>query len=340
MKIAIVSFTRNGCALNRLLQKELVNHQCEGYGTEAYGKEFGLLPICPSLKEWTGRMFEEKEGILFLGAAGIAVRSIASFVKSKKTDPAVLVADEQGKFVISLLSGHIGGANDLTEEIAGILGAVPVITTATDVQGKFAVDVFAVKNHCRITDMKLAKEVSARIVDGKGVGFSSDFPIEGVIPAELTEKDADLGICISLSDQKMPFPRTLHLIPEIVTVGIGCRKGTKEEKLEMALNRVLDMAEVSSLAVTGLASIDLKAAEPGILAMAEHHQWRFDTYPKEELQKAEGDFTVSDFVREITGVDNVCERSALMKGRHLLWKKEAANGVTIALAASDWRAVF
>lgn len=120
-------------------------HSCEGYALEKYGKEAGIPAIAPSLPAWTERMFQEMDAILFIGACGIAVRSIAPYVKSKKTDPAVLCMDEQGKFVISLLSGHIGGANELTEEVAAVTGAVPVITTATDVNHKFAVDVFAVK---------------------------------------------------------------------------------------------------------------------------------------------------------------------------------------------------
>lgn len=145
MKIAIASFTRNGCAWNRKLCAALKKHSCEGYALEKYGKEAGIPAIAPSLPAWTERMFQKMDAILFIGACGIAVRSIAPYVKSKKTDPAVLCMDEQGKFVISLLSGHIGGANELTEEVAAVTGAVPVITTATDVNHKFAVDVFAVK---------------------------------------------------------------------------------------------------------------------------------------------------------------------------------------------------
>ena len=158
MKIAIASFTRNGCAWNQKLCAALKKHSCEGYALEKYGKEAGIPAIAPSLPAWTERMFQKMDAILFIGACGIAVRSIAPYVKSKKTDPAVLCMDEQGKFVISLLSGHIGGANELTEEVAAVTGAVPVITTATDVNHKFAVDVFAVKNHCEICEMELAKE--------------------------------------------------------------------------------------------------------------------------------------------------------------------------------------
>ena len=118
MKIAIASFTRNGCVWNQKLCAALKKHSCEGYALEKYGKEAGIPAIAPSLPAWTERMFQEMDAILFIGACGIAVRSIAPYVKSKKTDPAVLCMDEQGKFVISLLSGHIGGANELTEEVA------------------------------------------------------------------------------------------------------------------------------------------------------------------------------------------------------------------------------
>lgn len=160
MKIAIASFTRNGCVWNQKLCAALKKHSCEGYALEKYGKEAGIPAIAPSLPAWTERMFQEMDAILFIGACGIAVRSIAPYVKSKKTDPAVLCMDEQGKFVISLLSGHIGGANELTEEVAAVTGAVPVITTATDVNHKFAVDVFAVKNYCEICEMELADRKS------------------------------------------------------------------------------------------------------------------------------------------------------------------------------------
>ena len=187
-------------------------------------------------------MFQKMDAILFIGACGIAVRSIAPYVKSKKTDPAVLCMDEQGKFVISLLSGHIGGANELTEEVAAVTGAVPVITTATDVNHKFAVDVFAVKNHCEICEMELAKEAAALLVDGKTVGFCSRFPVDGTKPEELIPEEAakpSMGICITTSEEDSPYERTLHLIPKVITVGIGCKKNTPAGRIEKRFLRHL-----------------------------------------------------------------------------------------------------
>lgn len=341
MKIAIASFTRNGYVWNQELCATLKNHRCEGYALEKYGKKAGIPAIAPSLTEWTKRMFNEMDAILFIGACGIAVRSIAPYVKSKKTDPAVLCMDEQGKFVISLLSGHIGGANELTEEVAAITGAVPVITTATDVNHKLAVDVFAVKNHCEICEMELAKEAAALLVDGKNVGFCSRFPVEGVVPRELIEdSELSMGICITTSEQDSPYERTLHLIPKIITVGIGCKRNTPLERIEEKVLMALAAAGISEKAVQQAASIDLKAEEPGILQLVEKYGWQYRTFSAEELEKAEGTFTPSPFVKKITGIDNVCERSAVLAGGRLIKKKEAADGVTVALAAADWRAVF
>ena len=343
MKIAIASFTRNGCVWNQKLCAGLKNHSCEGYALEKYGKETVIPAIAPSLAIWTERMFTNVDAMIFIGACGIAVRSIAPYVKSKKTDPAVLCMDEQGKFVISLLSGHIGGANGLTEEVAAVTGAVPVITTATDVNHKFAVDVFAVKNHCEICEMELAKEASALLVDGKKIGFCSRFSVDGAIPEELVTEKAEklqMGICITASEQDSPYERTLHLIPKMITIGIGCKKNTPPEWIEERVLTVLAKAGISEKAVRQVASIDLKAQEPGILRLAEKYDWQYCTFSAEELKKAKGTFTSSAFVKKITGIDNVCERSAVLAGGRLIRKKEAVDGVTVALSAADWRAVF
>ena len=142
MKCAVISFTRNGAVLNRMLCRELSAEgiAASGFSIEKYALGAGLQPLSEPLKEWTGRMFQEADALIFIGACGIAVRSIAPFVRDKKTDPAVVVIDEQGKYAVSLLSGHLGGANALTRKAAEILDAEPVITTATDVNQVFAVD--------------------------------------------------------------------------------------------------------------------------------------------------------------------------------------------------------
>ena len=348
MKVAIISFSRSGYRLSEMIYWVLKERDYEvtSYTKSKYTKKI----LDESMKEWTKRRFEDSDAIVFIGACGIAVRSIAPFVKSKKIDPAVVVVDEQGKFAISLLSGHIGGANELAEEVAEIVHGQPVVTTATDLNGKFAVDVFAKKNNCFISDMELAKEISAALLAGKEVGFASDFPWMGAIPEELKlyeegKENPEIGICVSSGYLEHPFVHTLYLIPKVITTGVGCRKGTPKEVVEQVIRRACDEVLVPSIAMEQVASIDLKAKEEGILEYCRERNLPFVTYTADELKETEGVFTPSDFVEEITGVDNVCERAALLgssregNGR-LIQRKYARDGVTVALAMKKWSVNF
>ena len=317
MKLAVISFTERGSRLNRsvseLLRREGID--VESTALAKYAESSGLPPLSCSLHDWTGRMFESRDALLFIGATGIAVRSIAPFIADKRKDPAVVVMDEKGIFAISLLSGHIGGANELAGTLANLTGAIPVITTATDVNGRFAVDVFAKKQKLWISDMKAAKQVSA---DGK------------------------TGIVIAWNEDFRPFPCTLHLIPKRVALGIGCRKEKEEAAIEETVLEVLSRNHLSVHSLMGAASIDLKAEEKGILGFCEKYGLDFQTYSAEALLEAEGDFTPSAFVKQVAGVDNVCERSAVLLsgGGKLIQKKTAGNGVTVALAVKDWSVEF
>ena len=177
MSVWIVAFTLRGANLAAYLGRTLPG--ARAFSMAKYAAQAGTEPV-ERLADWCRRAWEEAEGLVFVGAAGIAVRSIAPRLQSKTTDPAVVVVDEGGQFAISLASGHMGGANELTRQVAACLGATPVVTTATDVNGKFAVDVFAVKNGLAITSMRRAKEISAAILAGKPVGLHTELPLEGV----------------------------------------------------------------------------------------------------------------------------------------------------------------
>ena len=180
MKLAVISFTRRGEGICEKLSKALTaaGADCPGYSGRKTGNAGSTLqPISGTLSEWTGQQFAACDGLIFIGAAGIAVRLIAPYLKDKLTDPAVIVVDEAGQFAISLLSGHVGGANRLTEWIAKILEAVPVVTTASDVRGRTAIDVWAVEHGLVLTDRILAKEIAAALLDGETVGYFSDYPI-------------------------------------------------------------------------------------------------------------------------------------------------------------------
>lgn len=350
MKLAIISFTERGSRLNAAIT-ELLSRQgygCESYTLSRYAKAYGLCALEIPLKEWTGQMFAAADAILFIAAAGIAVRSIAPYLENKTQDPAVVVMDEKGIFVISLLSGHIGGANELTGTLANLTGAIPVITTATDVNGRFAVDVFAKRNHLYIASMDYAKQISADVLDEKKIGFYSDFPVIGSIPEELEVWEEQQvfsgtnGICVSLQEQKRPFKQTLTLIPQIVSLGIGCKKGTEADKIEEKVQEALQTCGISLHCVEQIASISLKAQEAGLVEFAARHQLPFVTFEAEELQRVKGDFSDSAFVKTVTGAGNVCERSAALASGNgtLLLKKTAGDGVTVAAAVRDWSVDF
>lgn len=347
MKIAVIGFTQNGLKLEKKLKPilEKLGHEARFFVKSKYIEKVspGEELVNDSLQEWGEKWIPGQEGIIFIGAAGIAVRTMAPYVKSKRTDPAVVVIDEKGQFVISLLSGHLGGANQLTEEIAEHLAAIPVITTATDVNHKFAVDAFAKKNHLWISDMTLAKEVSARILRGErltagmGTGFRKGEKIFNCPELILEERDSPDGrkgsFWIQVEEGKI-----LHLFPKNLVLGVGCRRGITEEKIEETVKKVLDEYEINSHRIKKITSIDLKKEEPGLVAAAKHWKLPFETFSSEELQKTEGEFSSSAFVNQITGVDNVCERSAVLgsRGGVLLIKKQAREGVTVACALEEW----
>ncbi len=321
MRIAAIAFTDCGMALGKKLQEKvegLTLSRCESGG----------------LAQWTEQAFGENDALVFIGAAGIAVRAIAPHVRTKVHDPAVVVMDELGTFAIPILSGHLGGANKLAAALAGYVDALPVITTATDVHGMFAVDSWARSQGLTVANPQRIKWISARLLAGETIRLKSLYPIAGDLPAhvEIAEEDYD----VLVSHRSRGRAEALRLVPRIVTVGIGCRRGTDEAAIEEAVMASLSKNGCHTAAVEAVATIDLKADEPGLLAFCRKYDLPLYTYSADELASVPGTFTGSAFVKKTTGVDNVCERSAVcFSGGRLLTKKEAGNGVTVALAIRE-----
>lgn len=335
----MISFTENGSRLAETIRTKLCG-EYEITHVKKYQKAKDAKDakdaISESLTEWTKRQFETQDGLVFVGAVGIAVRAIAPYVCAKEKDPAVLAIDEQGRYCIPLLSGHLGGANELAKIVAEKIGALAVITTATDLNHKWAVDVFAKKNHLAISDMKKAKKISARILGGEKISVYAEEPfveILGSLPTEIERipKAADIVIGVR---KMLSCAQALYLIPKTVSLGIGCRRGMPEERVESAIRGALEEYDIFPESIEKLASIDLKKEERGILSCAKKFGWEYETYTADELNGVAGNFTKSSFVRSVTGVDNVCERSAVCAsaGGELLVPKQAADGVTVAAA--------
>ena len=328
MTRAYLAFTETGLALAKRLSAALP-------GSVARCGQDGV-----SLAEWTSAQFVRSDALIFVGATGIAVRAIAPHCKSKTTDPAVVVVDECGRFAVPILSGHLGGANDLARAIATVCGAVPVITTATDAHGIFAVDEWAKHQNCTVLEPERIKLVSGKLLAGQPVYYWADIPVTGTAPAGLchTESPEKADLALTLC----PTGQALHLVPRIGVLGIGCKRGTSAETLEAAFAAFCARYGFAAQAVTAAASIDLKQNEPGLLAFCRVHGWPARFYSAAQLRSLPGQFTPSPFVQRVTGVDNVCERAAVLDADgSLFYPKFACNGVTFALAcrlfAPDWR---
>lgn len=260
-----------------------------------------------SLTDWTREHFQTGNALVFVGAAGIAVRAIAPYVKSKTADPAVAVVDEAGQFAIPILSGHLGGANDLVQKIASICGAVPVITTATDLSGVFAVDEWAKRQNCAILNPEGIKSVSGTLLAGGRVELCSHWPVAGEPPEGVS----------------------LRLMPKIAVLGVGCKRGTTQAALEAAFAAL----PIHPASFCKVCSIDLKQNEPGLLAFCRARGLELETFSAARLQGTPGEFSPSEFVERVTGVDNVCERAAALgSGGTLCLGKRTGDGVTMAVA--------
>ena len=397
MQVRIISFTDRGQQLAELLADRLC-----GTATRC-GRD------C-SLSEWVRDAFDSADALIYVGAVGICVRTIAPYIKSKTRDPAVVVIDETGRYVIPVLSGHLGGANDLARRIARLTGAEPVITTATDLAHAFSVDAWARIQGCVVENPGRIKYVSSKILSGNDIVIVSDFPISGEVPehvivrvfrdaesrnacirgrnccpgmygsieeldeisaCEAEDSDAasgkaddsvvhegiderderaaceaeDADAALTICHRDTVNVQILRIVPRIVCAGVGCRRGIPARNIENAIRTAFEEACISENALCGIFSIDIKADEEGLREFCESRRLPFVTFSAEDLMSVTGTFTQSAFVKEITGVDNVCERSAVLGAGSdcedsLIFRKHVYDGVTVALAVRSFAPDF
>lgn len=350
MKVSMISFTEKGIALSEKIAKLLREEECVLYTKcGAYcGGQGTVRFVAESIGEWAKEQFEEGNALLFIGACGIAVRAVAPHITDKLHDSPVLAADENGRYVIPLLSGHVGGANEFAVSVAEKIGAEPVITTATDVNNQFAIDLFAKKNGLTIVNREGIAKVSAKVLAGKGIVMSVEqghLEQNGKLPKgiELAEYPPLQKVDAVIASEDREFDTAILLRPKEYGIGVGCRKGKEAEKIADFIRHHLKIAGISPEQVFGMASITAKKDEPGLLAWSRKERLPFVAYTAEELGRVEGEFHRSAFVKEQVGVDNVCERAALKlcgpRGR-LVYEKHAEDGMTIAAAKREWSVRF
>lgn len=333
-KICLLAFTDKGMELAGKIENKLSSER----SVLIYDKKK------EKAADFVSENFAEKEAFVFVGATGIAVRLIAPFINRKDKDPAVIVIDELGRFVIPVLSGHIGGGNQLALEIAEMIGAEPVITTATDINGCFSADVWATDLGCVIEDISRIRDISSAVLRDEKIGFRCvGFSVTGKKPSCFAEEREETlyGITVSTGREKDVFEKELRVIPRIVTLGVGCRKNTDSRVFEKFVLEILEKENISLKSIENVVSVDLKKNEKCILDFCRKYELPFQVYSAQKLMEIAGDFDHSDFVEKTTGADNICERSASLKsGGKLIIRKTAAGGVTVAAAAREWMCKF
>lgn len=352
MEICVISFTKRG-----LLLSDRLASAWNGDPLTIYTKYFAagdmrtvhsVIPVEDAIETWAKDRMEEKYPLLFIGACGIAVRAVAPNLTDKLHDSPVIVMDEQGSYCIPILSGHIGGANEIAIQIANALGAIPVITTATDLHHKFAADVFAKRNGLTIVNKDGIAKVSSKVLDDKEITISAEsgrLSRYGRLPdgIRLIEYPPKRHADIVISTEEKDFHTELLLRPKEYAIGMGCKKEKEAEMIEDFIARSMENAGIAIEQVLALASIDLKKEEKGFLFWSRKHRVPFITYTAEQLNETAGEFHTSAFVKEKTGVDNVCERAALKACKdmgRIIYEKHAENGMTIAIAKREWRITF
>lgn len=314
------------------------------------------IAVTTSLTEWTGEQMAAHRALVFISACGIAVRAIAPWITDKLHDSPVIVMDEQGQHVIPLLSGHVGGANELALRLSEAIGAIPVITTATDLHGSFAVDLFAKKNDLWIYNKEGIAKVSAKVLEGAEITMCvrtghletcenlpdgirlCEYPPEEPVDVLVTENHS-----VSDTVERDSLKAQLILHPKKYVLGVGCKKETDSAKLEDYLQSILEQQGISIEEIAALASIDVKKDETCLLKFSEKHRIPFRTYSAQKLQAVPGEFHSSAFVKNTVGVDNVCERAAICAagdGGRLMLSKQANDGMTVAIVEKIWKVVF
>lgn len=351
---AVVAITKHGVEIARTLGRQLDG--ADVYYTEKFARgdeeEHGIRLFSGNVKTLLPELFARYDGLICIISLGAVVRMIAPLLKDKKTDPAVVVIDDKGEHVISVLSGHLGGANELTRRAAAILGARPVITTASDVQQTIAVDLFGREFGWAWESDDNLTPVSAAVVNEEPVAIVQEsgepnwWPADRPLPKNITvygsiaEALAARPAAALVVTHRLLGPEEEAILqngvlyrPKVIALGIGCNRGTTAGEIETVIRETLHELRFSLKSVKAICTIDLKKDEPGLLAVAAQYGWEFVTYPPEELNAVPME-APSETVFRYTGAYGVSEPAAkLYSGadQMALVKKKSGN-VTISVA--------
>ncbi len=354
-KIAVIAITRNGARLGALIAASMPGSVLKVMARYADAAGGLAQPFDAPMQTVLSEAFQQYDGLVLIMSLGAVVRLIAPLVRDKHVDPAVVVVDDAGRYAISALSGHLGGANSLAERVASILGAEPVITTASDVNRTLAVDLLGrefgwiLEHHTHVTP------ASAAVVNGDPVAIwqSAGEPNWWRYPHPLPENlkllanledvlSGSFAACLLITDLKLEesllarLPNPVVYRPKSLVVGVGCNRGTPAQEVEQAIVGVLDGAGLSRLSVASIATADIKRDEPGILEAASRLGVPVQFFARDDLDRVECP-NPSETVAKWVGTRGVAEPAALLASRgSLIVPKHKSGNVTVAVARKNF----
>ncbi len=345
--MSIICPSPKGLNLGIKLQKEFsctlyIKDTLDGYVSDFLGNKNEKIKIYGTefkLSEVTKEAFDTSSKIVFISSTGIAVRAIAPLLQGKDKDPGVVVVDLSSKYAVSLVGGHLGGANEMALKVSKILNAKPVITTATDTMGIIGPDILAKRHDLIIDNLKSAKYIAALLVDNKIIGIKDEYNLIEVSKGyEKIENLKENSIWIThnaiYSDKEnLDYSKILKLIKKDLVLGIGCRRDTPYEKIIKFIEDSLKQYNFDIRAVKEIVSADVKKDEQGIIRTAKKLKCPFRTFKIEDIKTVQDKYERSEFVLKTLGVTGVCEPCVDLAGAKIIISKIKHEGMTLAIGA-------
>ena len=355
---AIIAITKHGVELARGLHQKFSHADLYYMSKFERGDEESrhIQLFSGSVRLLFPALWPTYKGLIIIISLGAVIRMITPLLQDKKTDPGVVVIDDKGENVISVLSGHLGGANELTREVAAAMGARPIITTASDVQKTIPVDLFGRRFGWEWDSADKLTPVSASVVNEEHVAIIQESGEKDWWMHDTTMPE-NLKVYSSIQEAMDAQPQAALVVshrllrteeqailqngvlyrPKVLVLGMGCNRGTSAEEIEAVIKETLDELQVSIRSVRAICSIDLKKDEEGLLAVSEKYGWDFVTYSPEQLNGVHIE-DPSETVFKYTGAYGVSEPAAkLYSGTdQLIMNKKKSGNVTISVGLKSF----
>ncbi|HYY86273.1 MAG TPA: cobalamin biosynthesis protein [Nitrososphaeraceae archaeon] len=353
-KVAIVCITKNGINIARRIREKIPTASIYAQSKHKDSSD-RIIWFEKNTKIMIEEIFKEYDSIICIFSLGAVIRLIANLLKDKKTDPAVIVIDDKANFVISTLSGHLGGANSLTKSIAEFLNSTPVITTAADVNETIAVDLLGSDFKWRIENFENVTKVSAHMVNEEKIGvyqetgeikwWNKELPKNVTIIDNIDElKSEDFKAGLIISDKIITDPllvnKSVIYRPKSLVVGLGFHWDTTQKEIEDGILKVLKENGLSFLSIRNLSTLNRGKSPASLASFSDKHGIPLEYYDKEKLDKIMVP-NPSDVVKKYEGTSSVSEASSILSsgGELIVTKQKFPPNLTVAVSRINYSKV-